>query len=45
MTGKKQMSFAYWVKLNTGTTTNWLDSFSWYSTNGTSDHRSRQEFY
>lgn len=45
MAGKKQMSFAYWVKLNTGTTTNWLDSFSWYSTNGTSDHRSRQEFY
>ena len=45
MAGKKQMSFAYWVKLNAGTTTNWLDPFSWYSTNGTSDHRSRQEFY
>lgn len=45
MAGKKQMSFAYWVKLNAGTTTNWLDLFSWYSTNGTSDHRSRQEFY
>lgn len=45
MAGKKQMSFAYWVKLNAGTTTNWLDPFSWYSTNGTSSHRSRQEFY
>ena len=45
MTGKKQMSFAYWVKINAGTTTNWLDTFSWYSTDGSSDHRSRQEFY
>ena len=45
MAGKKQMSFAYWVKLNNGTTTNWLDPFSWYSTDGSSNYRSRQEFY
>lgn len=45
MVGKKQMSFAYWVKLNSGTTTNWLDPFSWYSTDGSTNHRSRQEFY
>lgn len=45
MAGKKQMSFAYWVRLNAGTSTNWLDPFSWYSTNGTSDYRCRQEFY
>lgn len=45
MDNKKQMSFAYWVKINEGTTTNWLDTFSWYSTDGSSATRSRQEFY
>lgn len=45
MAGKKQMSFAYWVKINTATSTNWLDTFSWYSTDGSTNHRSRQEFY
>lgn len=45
MAGAKQMSFAYWGKLNAVTSTNWLDSFSWYTTNGSSSHRSRQEFY
>ena len=45
MANKKQMSFAYWVKINTATSTNWLDTFSWYSTNGSTNHRSRQEFY
>ena len=45
MTGKKQMSFAYWVKINTVTSTNWLDTFSWFSTDGTTSHRCRQEFY
>lgn len=45
MTGAKQMTFAYWVRLNEVTSTDWLDTFSWYTTNGTSSHRSRQEFY
>lgn len=45
MAGKKQMSFAYWVKINTATSTNWLDTFSWFSTDGTTPHRCRQEFY
>ena len=45
MIGKKQMSFAYWVKIITATSTNWLDSFRWYSTDGTNDQSSRQEFY
>lgn len=45
MANKKQMSFAYWVKINTATSTNWLDTFSWYSTDGSTNHRSRQEFY
>ena len=39
------MSFAYWVKINTATSTNWLDTFSWYSTNGSNNYRNRQEFY
>lgn len=45
MAGKKQMSFAYWVKINTATSTDWLDTFSWYSTDGSTNYRSRQEFY
>lgn len=45
MVGKKQMSFAYWVKINTATSTNWLDTFSWFSTDGTTPHQCRQEFY
>ena len=45
MAGKKQMSFAYWVKINTATSTNWLDTFSWYSTDGSNNYRNRQEFY
>lgn len=45
MTGKKQMSYAYWVKVNTVWTTQWLDGIAWYSTDGTSASYSRQEFY
>lgn len=45
MASAKQMTFAYWVRLNEVTSTNWLDTFSWATTNGTSSHRSRQEFY
>ena len=45
MTGKKQMSYAYWVKVNTVWTTKWLDGIAWYSTDGTSASYSRQEFY
>ena len=39
------MSFAYWVRVNTATSTNWLDSITWYSTDGTAVATSRQEFY
>ena len=45
MVGSKQMSFSYWVRVNTATSTNWLDSITWYSTDGNSSHTSRQEFY
>lgn len=44
-TGKKQFSVAYWVKVNTATATDWLDAFRWYSTDGSSSYRSRNEFY
>ena len=45
MDNKKQMSFSYWVKINEGTTTNWLDIFSWQTTDGTNSVTSRQELY
>lgn len=44
-TGKKQISVAYWVKVNTATATDWLDAFRWYSTDGSTTSMSRNEFY
>jgi len=43
--GKKEMSFAYWVRVNNAWSTNWLDGIRWYSTNGSTNTYSRQEFY
>ena len=45
MTGKKQLSVAYWVRINTATATNWLDAFRWHSTDGSTSYSSRNEFY
>lgn len=45
MDNKKQMSFAYWAKINEGTTTNWKDIFTWYTTDGTYIPQNRQEMY
>lgn len=45
MANKKQLSVAYWVRINTATATNWLDAFRWYSTDGTTSQASRNEFY
>lgn len=45
MANKKQLSVAYWVRINTATATNWLDAFTWYSTDGTTSQTSRNEFY
>ena len=45
MIGAKQMSFAYWVKVNNAWSENWRDGIRWYSTDGSSDAYSRQEFY
>ena len=45
MSGKKQMSYAFWVKVNTAWSAQWLDGIAWYSTDGSSAAYSRQEFY
>jgi len=45
MAGAKQMSYAFWVKVNTAWETQWLDGIRWYSTDGTTEQYSRQEFY
>lgn len=45
MTGKKQLSVAYWIRINTATSTQWLDAFRWHSTDGSSSYSSRNEFY
>lgn len=45
MSGKKQMSYAFWVKVNTAWSAQWLDGIAWYSTDGSSSAYSRQEFY
>lgn len=45
MTGVKQMSYCYWVKVNTAWSAQWLDGITWYSTDGSSAYVSRQEFY
>ena len=45
MTGAKEVSYAFWVKVNTAWSTNWLDGIRWISTDGTSTGTERQEFY
>lgn len=45
MTGAKEISYAFWVKVNTAWSTDWLDGIRWISTNGTSTATERQEFY
>lgn len=45
MTGAKEVSYAFWVKVNTAWSTNWLDGIKWISTDGTSTATERQEFY
>jgi len=37
LAGKKELSFAYWVKVNTAWTANWLDGFRWTSTDGSTN--------
>ena len=45
MYGAKQISYAYWVKVNTAWETNWLDGIRWIETNGSATSTARQEFY
>ena len=45
MSNKKQISYAYWIKVNTAWSTNWLDGIRWTSSNGTTNSVTRQEFY
>ena len=45
MSNKKQISYAYWIKVNTAWSANWLDGIRWTSSNGTTNSVTRQEFY
>lgn len=45
MTGAKEMSYTFWVKVNTAWETQWLDGIRWITTDGSTTHTSRQEFY
>ena len=45
MTGAKEVSYCYWVKVNTAWSTNWLDGIRWIETDGSTTATARQEFY
>ena len=45
LVGAKQLSIAYWCRVDTATSTNWLDPIRFYSTDGSTTQYSRQEFY
>ena len=45
LAGAKQLSIAYWCRVDTATSTNWLDPIRFYSTDGSTTQYSRQEFY
>lgn len=45
MTGAKEISYAYWVKVNTAWSANWLDGIRWIETDGSATSTARQEFY
>lgn len=45
MTGAKEISYAFWVKVNTPWSTNWLDGIRWIETDGSATSTARQEFY
>jgi len=45
MTGAKEVSYCYWVKVNTAWSTNWLDGIRWIETDGSATSTARQEFY
>lgn len=45
MTGAKEISYCYWVKVNTAWSANWLDGIRWIETDGSATSTARQEFY
>lgn len=45
MSGAKEISYCYWVKVNTAWSTNWLDGIRWIETDGSATSTARQEFY
>lgn len=45
MSGAKEVSYAYWVKVNTAWSANWLDGIRWIDTDGSTTNTARQEFY
>lgn len=45
MSGAKEVSYCYWVKVNTAWSANWLDGIRWIETDGSATSTARQEFY
>jgi len=45
MSGAKEISYAYWIKVNTAWSANWLDGIRWIETDGSATSTARQEFY
>ena len=45
MSGVKQFTVCYWIKVNEAWAEDWLDGFRWIQTNGESTATGRQEFY
>lgn len=45
MSGAKEISYCYWVKVNTAWSANWLDGIRWIETDGSTTSTARQEFY
>lgn len=43
--GKKQISWALWVKVNTAWSAQWLDGIYWITSDGSTTDANRQEFY
>lgn len=43
--GKKQISWALWVKVNTAWSAQWLDGIYWVTSDGSTTDSNRQEFY
>lgn len=45
LTNKKEITIAYWLKVNTATSTQWLDTFCYYTSDGSNSGYTRQELY